>query len=236
MNTRIQRFLCVAAILTGVSAQRAVAQDGGQADEIKAKELQAKIRKEMGEIDELLLQAAKDAPKDAAARIEQVKADLDKLLKDIQSKQSQAVTDIEELVRMAKRQSNSGGKGSGEPDPKNSPQQKQQDERGKDPEVDKLKQQGEKDKGEGKQKPEEKSGQPKDGGPDKSKPDQQKADGVDPPSEKEKYQRENVAGRWGVLPPKVQEMFQKLSQNEFPDRYRELLLQYYRTRNKSKQP
>lgn len=44
---------------------------------------------------------------------------------------------------------------------------------------------------------------------------------------KAKFERDDVVGRWGTLPGKVEEMLQQLSNDQFPERYKKLIEQYY---------
>jgi hypothetical protein len=230
MNSTMRRLST--AVLCAVLAGAASAQDG---DELRAKELQAKIKKQMAEIDEILLSAEKSSPKAAAEKMEAVKRSLDELLKDAQTKQAEVVSDIEELVRMAKlKQSNQGGQGKSGATPPQSGQ-KPPPERGREPDVDELKQEGEKPQqpapGE---EPEPKDGEKPDSGqPDRQKETGDETTGSPPPDAKDKFEREDTTGRWGVLPGKVEELLKQLSTDQFPERYKKLIEQYYRRSQKA---
>lgn len=211
----------------------ASAQDG---DELRAKELQAKIKKQMSEIDELLLSAEKSSPKAAAEKMAEVKRNLEDLLKDAQTKQAEVVSDIEELVRMAKmKQSKKGGQGqSGSPPPQPQGGQKPPPERGRDPDVDELKKEGEQPAGESQEGDEPKDGdKPESGAPDSEKDRSDESTGSPPPDAKDKFEREDTTGRWGVLPGKVEELLKQLSTDQFPERYKKLIEQYYRRSQKA---
>lgn len=87
-------------------------------------------------------------------------------------------------------------------------------------------------------------GQRKPGEAEAERPDSQK--GAQEPTEakteaesaaeaaaKAKFERDDVAGRWGTLPGKVEEMLQQLSNDQFPERYKKLIEQYYRKSRKT---
>jgi hypothetical protein len=213
-------------IVIAFAGANALAQDG---DELRAKELQAKIKRQMSEIDELLLNAEKADAATAKEKIDAVRKSIDELLKDVNGKQAEVVSDIEELVRMAKaKQSKNSPSSSGKQPPKNQESQ-QNPQRERDGEVDELKPQGEKPQGE---QPQEGEQKPESGKPDDATPQKEDETGQKPPDEKGAFEREDVSGRWGVLPGKVEEMFKKLSSERFPDRYRKLIEQYYRKSQK----
>lgn len=225
---RLTTTLCLALALCG----GVFAQDG---DEMRAKELQAKIKKQMSEIDEILLNAEKSSPKDAAAKMADVKKSLDEMLKDAQTKQSQVVSDIEELVRMAKmKQSQSGQGQSGSPPPPKSGGEKPPSERDREPDSEELKRQGQNKPGEEQDKQNEDGQKPEGGGPDDQKDKPENGEGVPPPDDKAKFEREDTAGRWGTLPGKVEELLKQLSSDQFPERYKKLIEQYYRRSQKAR--
>lgn len=225
---RLTTTLCLALALCG----GAFAQDG---DEMRAKELQAKIKKQMTEIDLILLSAEKSSPKDAADKMADVKKSLEEMLKDAQTKQSQVVSDIEELVRMAKlKQSQSGQGQSGSPPPPKGGGQKPSPERPRDPDSEELKKQGQNKPNEQDGKQNEDGQKPEGGGPDDQKDKAEDGKGVPPPDDKATFEREDTAGRWGTLPGKVEELLKQLSADQFPERYKKLIEQYYRRSQKAR--
>lgn len=224
-----------ALILSAVLAAPALGQSEHE-QELEAKELIARIKTQMKKIDELLLDVDETAPAEAKQSLEEVTTDIEKLLKTVTEGQAKVIEDIEQLVRMTKySQSNQGQ--SGQQDPKNQPQN-QNRERDRDAEPDQLKKQGEpKKSGADQKKPEgepQDQDQPRDGRADGEEPKQRDATSPPPPPETRAYERENVTGRWGNLPPKVGEMFQQLGPDRFPSKYMKLLDQYYYKANKKK--
>lgn len=69
-------------------------------DELRAKELHAKIKKQMAEIDEALLSAEKAKPKQTEGAAPA--PELDVRLKEAQVQQARVLSDIEELIKLAK--------------------------------------------------------------------------------------------------------------------------------------
>jgi len=224
-------FLAAAFVLSG----GLFAQD---ADQIRAKELKERIKKQLAQIDEMLLAADKTSPEAVRELSEKTQKALDELLKDVQTQQSAVCNDIEELVRLAKKSQSGSGQGDpqegeeqGDQQPQGSPQ-----ERERDADVDELKKQEQAGKEESQPKPEGSEGEePKDGRPDRQKGKQRP--GEKPPAELGEFEREDVNGRWGVLPSKMAEQFMSLSPDQFPEQYRKLIEQYYRKANeRARQP
>ncbi len=214
----------LAALLLALGATPLWAQ---QDDELRQRELIAKIRQEMARIDELLLEVGRAAPAAAREAIAETVSDIDKLLEDVRGRQVKVVESIEELIRLAKvSQCNNpssgegGGSGSGSGG----------GERGKDPEPQELKQQGQPEQ----PKPAEEL--PEDPHAADRDPEEANSKGELPPAETGKFEREDVSGRWGVLPPKIAEMFQNLSPDQFPPRYRKLIEDYFKKANTRKGP
>lgn len=76
-------------------------------DELRAKELQAKIKKQMAAIDAALLSAEKAKPETAAGA--PPTPDLEVRLKEAQVQQARVLFDIEELIKLAKEKQSKGG-------------------------------------------------------------------------------------------------------------------------------
>lgn len=196
-------------------------------EEARARELIARIKKEMKKIDEMLLQADRGQAGEAAERMEQVAEDVQKLLNEVAEGQRQVIDDIEELARMTKY-SKSNQSQSSDSDP-----QQQQDgknrEREREPDPKDLQYQGEPEpQPQGEE-------QPQDGRPDESEPEQSDQQRQPPPSETDHFEREDTTGRWGNLPPKVAEMLQNLGPDQFPAKYKKLIEEYYRKSAEEKQ-
>ncbi|MBL8767745.1 MAG: hypothetical protein JNL94_10290 [Planctomycetes bacterium] len=208
---------------TFVVAGLARAQDS---DEMKAKQLVAQIKKDLAKIDDLLLRADEAGGADAKAAMDDVKKNIEKLLQQTRDAHSQVIDNIEELARLTKYKKSSDGQGE-DRNQQQQPQPQQNAEREKDKDPQNLKEQGQpKDQQKGEQKPE-------DGQPDKGKGEQREDGMKPPPSETEKHEREDTRGRWGNLPPKVQEQIDARSYDRIPAKYRRILDEYYRKSGKS---
>lgn len=196
-------------------------------DDARARELIAKIKKEMSDIDKLLLQADKSAPAEVQQQLEEVSKNIEELLQGVQQQQLSVVSNIEELVKLTKYSQSSQGQGQGQKDPKdqggNQPKNR---ERERDGDVDELqKQEGGQEQPEGQQPKDGK--QPESGAEDDSQPEQRDGE-APPPGEKGEFKREDTSGRWGNLPPKEAELLMRHHADQFPEKYRLLLEQYYR--------
>ena len=207
---------------------------GQSDDELRAKELIARISKEMARIDELLLQVDETSPERVKQSLSDVQENIDKLLKNVQAQQGEVIEGIEELVRLTKYTKSNQGQGDPSPDQQDGEGQDQKNrQRDRDAEPDDLKYQGDPAERE-KPKPDNAEQNPQSGKEDQSEPEQNRDGKKPPPSDTEKFQREDVSGRWGNLPPKVAEMFMNLSPDQFPAKYRKLLEQYYKKANDQK--
>jgi hypothetical protein len=202
----------------------------------------------MREIDSLLLSGAR--PEKVEKELAANQKRIEDLLKETESKSQAVIQNIDELIKLTKyqeqknpQQSSGGGGGS---DPNGEPQKQPQ--RGKSDDPQELQKQpkpedGQPDPQDGSQpKPDPKNGQkpkpepkpgesdPKHGGPDKSKP--QQTDGKPPNSATGEFERSNMSGRWGMLPPKEAEDLQRRDAEEFPQRYRRWMELYFQRVNK----
>ncbi|MBI4881265.1 MAG: hypothetical protein HY812_16645 [Planctomycetes bacterium] len=198
-----------------------------QDDELRQRELIAKIRKEMARIDELLVKVDEKAPREAPEAMREAASDIDKLLEDVRGRQLEVVESIEELIRLAKVSECKSG-AAGECDQSGGGQGGS--ERGKDPEPEELKPQGQPAEAKPADQPRE------DPHAADREPEDASSRGKLPPAETGKFEREDLSGRWGVLPPKIAEMFQNLSPDQFPPRYRKLIEEYFRKANNRKEP
>ncbi|MFG0318608.1 MAG: hypothetical protein ACF8XB_15145 [Planctomycetota bacterium JB042] len=222
-RTLITVLAAAAAFVPAASAQ--------SDDEARARELIAKIKKEMRKIDELLLQVDQVKAAEAGETLEGVRKSIDELLdarellENVTESQGAVIEGIDELARMTKYQK------SNQSDPnyddQQQPEQQRNRERERDQEPQDLKHQGEPKQQQQQQKKPGEQDQPQDGREDRQEPEQR--DGQSPPpSETGRFENEDVTGRWGNLPPKVAEMFQQLGPEAFPVKYRKLLDQYYK--------
>lgn len=212
------------------AAALAPAASGQSDDEARARELIAKIKKEMRKIDELLLQIDQVKAAEAGESLEGVRKSIDELLdarellQSVTDSQGEVIEGIDELVRMTKYQkSNQSDPNS---DDQQQPQSQKNQERERDQDPQDLKHQGEPKQQQPQKKPGEQD-EPRDGREDRQDPEQREGKSP-PPSETGRFENEDVTGRWGNLPPKVAEMFQQLGPEAFPVKYRKLLDQYYK--------
>lgn len=70
--------------------------------------------------------------------------------------------------------------------------------------------------------------EPESARPDRDQEIQEGAKTQPPGSDTSHYLREDVAGRWGTLPSKVQEMLLQFESSRIPPKYRRLIEAYYR--------
>ncbi len=199
---------------------------GAQAD-IEA--LSRRIRQTLGEVDEALLEAVEvDAVTDQVARARRLHLD--------------AIRDIEALIQKLEYSfqnpppNSSGGGGSPSSSSGGKPQQQpsqpqasdgSQQDSGKAPEPEGSEGPQQQDT-QGEQQGAE---QPQDGSADS----QQKEGAPPPPDEVLPFTREDTDGRWGLLPPKVQEQLNNLHVDDVPDRYRGWLDAYITAMRKLEQ-
>ena len=189
-------------------------------------DLIARIRETLQKIDDALLDTA---DRDAGV------ADA---LGDLRSKHEQVIRDLEELIESA-RYSNSqqgGGGGSSQNQPPSDGQQGQQDQpQPRESDGQNSPEEGQEqgapqpqDSGEGQQEDQQQQGET--GAEDKPAPDTQPASnnqaGDVPPDPIAPITREDTDGRWGLLPPKLQERLMNLHVDDVPERYRRWLEAY----------
>lgn len=231
MKTKMRWLACLTVLALAsadVSAQ--------SEDEARARELVQKIRRDLRRIDALLLGIDRTDPAEARRRMEEVREDLDRLtdlrerLRSVTEKQAEVLEAIDELVKLTKytqSSSSSGGSNSEEP-------QDQEEQRNRERERDRDPQQLER---QGRPRPERPRGRerPESARPENEPGRRQEDAARKPPSEKKEFERKDTSGRWGVLPPKVQEIFQNLGPDQFPAKYQRLLEEYYRKAARKKE-
>ena len=188
----------------------------------KTAELIDRIRQGLKKIDENLLGAKVD---DTAEGMRRNIRDMEKLLEDTRGRSAQVIQDLDELIRGVKyKQCGSGGAGQQPPNTKKPEQQESNQRRDEDQSDDPQKNADSR---------EENRDEPKDGKPDDRSPEQRQA-GDKPPPEKdpERVKREDLSGRWGILPPKIQQDILNFNIDYFPQKYRKWLEDYYRRINR----
>jgi hypothetical protein len=206
-------------------------------DQERARELVLRIRKSMREIDSLLLKGAQ--PEKVEQELAANQKRIEELLKETESKSQAVIQNIDELVKLTKYQkSNSGGSGGSQP-----PEQKPQGSEGQMPEREKSQDPQElspqpkdgqqpKDGEQPKDEEQNRDGDPKSGRPDRTPPEQRDAKRPPPKGATGEFERTDVSGRWGMLPPKEAEDLQRRNADDFPQRYRQWMELYFRRVNK----
>lgn len=198
-------------------------------------ELVERIRKSLRRIDEALL--------------ETVDGDDDQVggsLADVRSRHQDVIRDLEELIKLARyRQSKSsssssssssgeGSSGAPQQQPRESDGSQSPDPRdgGSDPS----------DPGGSEQRPDEQQpdeqpagSRPEDGAGAEQDAGENRAGATVPPDRIEPFTREDTDGRWGLLPPKLQERLTNLHVDDVPERYRTWLEAYIRTMHQLEQ-
>ena len=196
----------------------------------EAEALVARIKETLGRIDESLFEVP-------------YADDVGTALEDVRQQHLAAIRDIEELIKQAKynkgkNSSSSGGGGGGGGG--SSPQQQDQQPRESDgSQAPKPGEQqggeqpqpgsGEEEKPQGEQPAD--GEQPSDGAPKSGDPGENRRGQRPPPDPLGDPIRENTDGRWGLLPPKVQEQLMNLHVDDVPVRYRAWLSAYVRALN-----
>ena len=201
-------------------------------DQIRARELVQRIRKSMREIDSLLLKGAQ--PDKIVEELAANQKRIEELLKETESKSESVVNSIDELVKLTKYQQQGKGGGGGPPPPEGKPRDSSSmPQREKSPESGDLQPQPKPEGGQPQEEqPKPEDGDPKSGGPDSKSPEQQDARRPPPPGATGEFERTDVSGRWGVLPPKEAEDLQRRNADEFPQRYRRWMELYFQRVNK----
>jgi hypothetical protein len=213
-----------------------VAAQAPDPDAEKARQLILRIRSSMRQIDRLLLEGAGGAAAEAELAANQKR--FDELLDQGQQRAGGVVADFDELIKLGKQQQGQSGASSGPPPPPqgSSPQggptgkDNSGSMRPKSQEPHELPQQSSGDKKRDGEKPEstqERDGQPQ-GGEADPRPGEQREGGQPPPGATGVFERTDLSGRWGMLPPKEAEELQRRSADEFPQRYRPWMELYFR--------
>ena len=182
----------------------------------------------MREIDSLLLSGSQ--PDKVERELAANQKRIEELLNETESKSKAVVDGIDELIRLAKSQESNQKNGAPPPPPGDGQGKPDQDPnnpsrpKSKDPSEPQQQPQP---------KPEPNKPQPNDGDPQKGKPDPtpgEQRDGQRPPplGATGEFERTDLSGRWGMLPPKEAEDLQRRSADEFPQRYRPWMELYFR--------
>ncbi|MCB9899505.1 MAG: hypothetical protein H6825_15980 [Planctomycetes bacterium] len=191
------------------------------------RELVERIRKTLKRIDEELLDTADAEDEDVAVS-----------LADLRDKHEQVIRDLEELIKQAKyRQSNQSSSSGSSSDHSQGSSQNQQQPKPRENDGSRAPDQGEKDapQPEQPQGGSEEQKQREQSQADKQPQDQDAADRESgsnkdntsiPPDPIEPVTRQDVDGRWGLLPPKLQERLTNLHVDDVPERYRTWLEAY----------
>jgi hypothetical protein len=187
----------------------------------EAAKLVERIQEGMKKIDENLMEASASGVKED---LEENIRNIEKLLNDTQNMSSQVIQSLDQLIKSIKYKKCGSGSGQSPPQPKgsqeqeNKPRDEQQD--------DSMKQNPQSQNEEGQE-----QDRPEDGRPEDDRGNRQAKDDP-PPTDPERAEHTDVSGRWGVLPPKVQNDILNFNIEEFPQKYRKWLEEYYKRVNK----
>lgn len=215
------RFVLAVLLLLGFGLNDGAAGQEGSSD-ARIKEIVERIRKTMKEVDEHLFTAGSSRTGRGEEGKDEIKAILDKT----REEHRQIIRDIDELIRSIEYEMQSS---SSSPD-RQMPKPEQKEAEGQKP------RQENPGESELKKNPSAKENEknPEDGNPSKSKPKQEDARNRKQDKDPEQVDHRDTSGRWGLLPPKVQEEILNSNVEDFPQKYRKWLEEYYRTVNKQR--
>ena len=199
---------------------RARAQEGSGVDDAQA--LIERIRQGMHEIDKNLADASAAGVREKLA--ENVRY-MEELINNTRGQSRDVINSLDELIRSIKYKKCSSGGGGMPPPPDPSEKEKQKQQPRSETEDKELK------KNPANQNEE---GEPEDARPEEAKGQKNRA--KEPPNEKppEEVDHPDVSGRWGVLPPKIQNDILNFNIENFPEKYRKWLEEYYKRINQRK--
>lgn len=192
-----------------------------EADAVDPQELVKRIQEGMREIDQNLADASAAGVRE---KMNQNIRYMEELLKDTQNRSRFVISALDELIKSIKyRKCGSGGGNQMQPPPdsSNKEEQKPRSEQG-DQEL--------------KENPtnQEKEGKPEDARPEEAKGEKNRADNPPPKKPPEEVDHPDVSDRWGVLPPKIQNDILNFNIENFPEKYRKWLEEYYKRINQRK--
>lgn len=191
----------------------------------EAQELIKRIREGMKEVDENLLAAS---ARGVRQKMKENARYMEELLDETRAKAGQVIRDLDALIRNVKyRKQQSGNSGQCETPPREGQGEEPRNRPRSEPREEGLK----KNPASGKKKKAEEERQKGDGSPADRKPGKDKGT-PPPPKPPEKVRRPDVSGRWGVLPPKIQKEILNFNIENFPEKYRKWLEEYYRRVNR----
>ena len=177
-------------------------------------EVLGRIGERLREVEAIMTRLTFDG--DAGEGQQQVIDDIDKLLDQTGSGQRQVLDEIDKLLEMAQEQKCSNF----------SPQSMSQSQSDRKQQQNKQQEQNEKQDSQSEQNPQNQDGgKPEDANQSEGDPNNPQKPS-DPKAEKS--WSKNVDGRWGSLPPKLQELIRQGDPSKFPPQYREMLEEYYK--------
>jgi hypothetical protein len=182
---------------------------GMDEDAQRLAELVEQIKEGMKAVDDKLLEAGSDR----AARAGE--GEVGRILDETRRMHARIIRDIEELIRSIKYAPPTSSSSSGEQRPQEKNQPRSEEPRDGDLQKNPMK-------------PEDMEGAPKDGGASQDPPKQEQARTPPPGTDPEDARHRDTSGRWGLLPPKVQEEILNSNVDDFPAKYRKWLEEYYR--------
>jgi hypothetical protein len=189
----------------------------------EAAKLVERIQESMKKIDENLMDASASGVKE---NLEENIRNIEKLLNETQNMSSSVIQDLDQLIKSIKYKK--CGSGSGQPPPKPQGSQQQDNKPREEQQDDSLKQN---QQPENQNRDGQEQDRPEDGRPQDDRGNQQAKDDP-PPTDPERAGHADVSGRWGVLPPKIQNDILNFNIEEFPQKYRKWLEEYYKRVNR----
>lgn len=223
---RLSLLCFLFALMTGpLMAQQGMVpneQSGG------AEELVRQIKEGMQKIDDNLLNAQTEG---VGESLEENIRNIEKLLNDTRQQSNQVIQNLDELIKSIKYQQCGSGGGSDQPPP---PQQQNNEKQDNKPRSEQEDQELQKHNDDSKSNEPQDDGKPEDGNPDDAPGSKSKSDTPPPDSGSENADLPDVSGRWGVLPPKLQNDILNFNIESFPEKYRKWLEEYYKRINRQK--
>jgi hypothetical protein len=192
----------------------------------EAASLVQRIQEGMKRIDENLMRAGAEGAAGARVDLKENIRNLEKLLDETKSQSNQVIQDLDALIRSIKyRKSQSSSSQGQPPPPPEGEEQEEQKPRVEDQNKDLQQNPQSQDKeNQGKDEPE--SARPEEGR------GQQDRSHLPPSPPPEKTEHPDVTGRWGVLPPKLQNEILNFNVDTLPEKYRKWLEEYYKRVNR----
>jgi len=194
-----------------------------------AEELVQRIQDSMQKIDDNLMNAQAEG---VGNSLEENIRNIEKLLDETRQQSGQVIQDLEDLIQSVKYQQCSSGGSSDSPPPPDPNKSEQKPEN--QPRSEQEEQGLQKHDDASKSNDPKEDGKPENGKPDDSPGSKTQSKTPPTPGDSEKTDHPDVSGRWGVLPPKIQNDILNFNIESFPQKYRKWLEEYYKRINRQK--